>query len=301
MKKKEFIRAVVLVVAIIIVVAIIKLIQGFDSTKNDLKKLGYTKDEINVIIEKLDEETIKKVLNLEYNEKLDEIIIQTYFIPSNLEKYLEYSKKQDNLEKVISLVNVGANEKFYTNTKETDDSKGNSMLVNKYHYLNSNYAPDDIVEISNWYAYSGHSTKEEVYTQYKKMWNAAKKQDLTLLVNSSYRTLEDQQKEYDLAGDEYASRPGFSEHQTGLALDIVTYDIMGNDFENTDEFKWLQNHAHEYGFILRYPKNKEDITGYSYESWHYRYLGEELATKVYESGLTYDEYYAYFCEYKNEC
>jgi D-alanyl-D-alanine carboxypeptidase len=175
------------------------------------------------------------------------------------------------------------------------------MIVNKYHYLDSNYAPSDIVKISNWYAYDGHSTKQEVYDMYKNMWNAAKKEGLTLLVNSGYRTLSEQQKEYDLSGDNYASRPGFSEHQTGLALDIVTYDTVGNNFEDSDEFKWLENNAAEYGFILRYPKNKEDITGYSYESWHYRYVGVELAKKVKNSGLTYDEYYAYFCEYKNEC
>ena len=72
------------------------------------------------------------------------------------------------------------------------------------------------------------------------MWKAANKERLTLLVNSSYRTFEDQQNEYDMSNDDYASRPGFSEHQTGLALDIVTYDIQGNEFENTDEFKWLQ-------------------------------------------------------------
>lgn len=301
MKKKELKRAIILIVAIIITIIIIKLIQGFDTTKKELKKIGYSKDEINIIVETLDKETIKSILSLEYNESLDDIITKPYYIPSNLNRYLEYSKKEKNIEKVISIVNVGADSNFYTNVKETDESKGNAMLVNKYHYLNENYSPNDIVEISNWYAYEGHSVKEEVYNQYKKMWNKAHDEGLTFLVNSSYRTMEEQKKEYDNSSDEYASHPGFSEHQTGLALDIVTHKIIGNDFENTDEFDWLQNNAYKYGFILRYPKDKEDITGYKYESWHYRYLGVELAKKVYESKLTYDEYYAYFCEYKNEC
>lgn len=300
MKKKELARAVVLVLAIIIVITIIKLIQGIDTTKSDLKKLGYTKDEVNTIVEKLDKETIKKILSMEYNEKLDEIIKQDYYIPSNLDRYLEYSKKEENIEKVISLVNVGADKEFYTNTIMTDEEKGIKMLVNKYHYLDSNYQPDDITEISNWYAYDGHHAKKEVYDQYKKMWKDANKDGLKFLVNSSYRTLKEQQKEYDRYGDDYASRPGFSEHQTGLALDIVTDGSIGNEFEYTKEFTWLKNNAHKYGFILRYPKDKEDITGYQFESWHYRYLGIDLATKVYESGLTYDEYYAYYSEYKNE-
>ena len=96
--------------------------------------------------------------------------------------------------------------------------------------------------------------------------------------------------------DEYAARPDYSEHQSGLALDIITYGASGETFDTTDAFKWLQKNAHKYGFILRYPKDKEDITGYAYESWHYRYLGKDLATKVKKSGLTYDEYYAYYLD-----
>ena len=301
MKKKELTRALILIIAIIIVVIIIKLIQGFDTTKKDLKKLGYNKEEIEIIINTLDKDTINKVKNLEYNEYLDDIITETYYIPNNLDRYLEYSKKESDITKVISLVNVNADNKFYTNTTMTDDSKGFAMLVNKYHYLDANYEAADIVSISDWYAYKGHKANKEVYEQYKKMWKDANKEGLVFLVNSSFRTLEQQQKEYNSFGDDYASRPGFSEHQTGFALDIVKDGSNGNDFEDTDEFKWLSENSYKYGFILRYPKNKENITGYSFESWHYRYLGVELATKVYESKLTYDEYYAYYCEYKNEC
>jgi LAS superfamily LD-carboxypeptidase LdcB len=69
-----------------------------------------------------------------------------------------------------------------------------------------------------------------------------------------------------------------------------------NDFENTDEFKWLQKNAYKYGFILRYPKDKTDITGYDYESWHYRYVGKEVAQKIHELDITFDEYYAYYID-----
>lgn len=299
--KTEVKRAIVLIIAVVIIVVVIKLIQGFDSTKSDLKKKGYSKDDINVIVEKLNKDDINKILNIDYNENLKNIITKDYYIPDNLLTYLEYSKKETDINKVISIVNVKANNEWYTNTKEANENSGVKILVNKFNYLNENYSPDDIVNISNWYAYDGHSIKKEVYNEYVNMWKAADKEGLTLLVNSAYRTLEQQKKEYDLAGDKYASRPGFSEHQTGLALDIVTHNIVGNEFENTDEFRWLQNNAHRFGFILRYPKDKENITGYAYESWHYRYLGIDLATKVYNSGLTYDEYYAYYCEYKQAC
>ena len=301
MKKDEIKKIIIIVVAVIILISIIMLIKGCDSTKSDLKKKGYSKDEINTIIEKLSDEDITKILNMDYNKNLVSIINEQYYIPYNLDRYLEYSNKNENIKDVISIVNVGADSDWYTNTKETNVNEEIKMLVNKFHYLKNDYLPDDIVPISNWYAYEGHSTKKEVYDKYVSMWKAADQQGLRLLVNSSYRTFEDQQNEYDMSNDDYASRPGFSEHQTGLALDIVTDNIIGNEFENTDEFKWLQENAHLYGFILRYPKDKEYITGYNYESWHYRYVGKDLATKVKESGLTYDEYYAYYCEYKKAC
>ncbi len=301
MDKNMIKRLIFVILFVVIVVTIILIIQNTNKTEKALKELGYSKEDITVIVEKLNEKEIDKILNMEYNQKLVSILNATYYIPNNLDRYLAYSPKTDNIDEIISIVNVGADSEWYTNTKETNIDDGNKMLVNKFHYLKDDYAPDDIVDISNWYAYEGHSTKKEVYDKYVDMWNAANEEGLVLLVNSSFRTMTEQQEEYDRFGDDYASRPGFSEHQTGLALDIVTYDIQGNDFENTDEFKWLQENAHNYGFILRYPKDKENITGYSYESWHYRYLGKDLATKVKESGLTYDEYYAYFCEYKKAC
>ena len=301
MDKKELKRLIILIILIIVVVVTIKIIQNFDYTSRELKNKGYSKDEINIILNNFNEEDINKILNLDYNSKLTNIVTHKYYIPNNFYDYLTYSKKEENIDKIVSVVNVGADNPWYTNTKETNLEDDIKMLVNKYHYLNNNYLPQDIVPIKNWYAYDNHHIKEEVYNQYVKMWNKANEEDLVLIVNSSYRTLEEQQNMYNNSNDDYASRPGFSEHQTGLALDIITYNIIGNEFENTKEFKWLEKNAHKYGFILRYPKDKTYLTGYSYESWHYRYLGVELATKVYESKLTYDEYYAYYCEYKNEC
>ena len=89
--------------------------------------------------------------------------------------------------------------------------------------------------------------------------------------------------------DRYSARPGYSEHQTGLAVDINT---TSTSFEHSRQFKWLQKHAHEYGFILRYPKGKEWITGYAYEPWHYRYVGEDVAKIIYKEGITYEQYHA---------
>ena len=300
---KEMKRLIILVVGVVILVVGIKLIQNYDKIGKQLREIGYSKEDSVKITSILSEEDVSKVLNMEYQEKLIPIIENNYFIPKNLEKYLDFKNKNNdkNVEDIIAIVNVKQNNDWYENTTNTDISKGNAMLVNKFHSLTEDFDPGEIVKISVQYAYDGHSTTNEVYEQYKKMWYAAKEENLTLIVNSSYRTYSEQEKTHKVNGDEYAARPGFSEHQTGLALDIVTYNTIGNDFENKPEFTWLSNNAHLYGFILRYPKDKEYLTGFEYESWHYRYLGVDLATKVYESGLTYDEYYAYYCDYKNEC
>ena len=136
------------------------------------------------------------------------------------------------------------------------------------------------------------------------MASAAKEQGYTINVSSAYRSYEYQKGLYDNyvekdgveLADTYSARPGFSEHQTGLVVDIDNGTVDYNNFESTEEFKWMQENAQNYGFILRYPKNKECITGYNYESWHYRYVGKQIATFIKNNNLTYDEYYARYID-----
>ena len=300
MKKSEIKRLAILVIAVVIIIVGIKIFQNRDTTYKDLLNKGYSESDITILLDKLSKEEIENTINSEYNEFLPKVLSSKYYIPNNLQKYLELCKTNKNIDDVIAIINTGTDKEWYTFTKEITNLS-NSMLVNKFNYLPADYAPDDISNIINWYCYGTPSVKNEVYEQFKKMWKDAESNDLKLIINSGYRTFKEQQEIYDDYDDDYASKPGFSEHQTGLALDIITDKAIQNEFEQTEEFKWLQNNAHKYGFILRYPKNKEHITGYDYESWHYRYLGVELATKVYESKLTYEEYYAYYCEYKGEC
>ena len=131
---------------------------------------------------------------------------------------------------------------------------------------------------------------------------AAKEAGFSLIAFSSFRSYDYQTNLYDkyvardgkANADRYSARPGHSEHQTGLAFDVGEIgqeDLwLTSEFGETPAAKWLAKNAHHYGFILRYPEGKEDITGFMHESWHFRYLGKELATKVYESGLTLEEY-----------
>ena len=223
-----------------------------------------------------------------------------------MDRYLKYLKEnpETTVKDTVSLVNVNRDRDFYEKMQKTDTSKGNLILVNKYYKLTKDFKPKDIVPISNQFSYEGNEISKHVYEKYRSMWNAAKEEGLMLIVNSSYRDYETQDavwKDYAEAhGEEWAdnkaARAGSSEHETGLALDIVTNNVIMNEFENTEEFKWLQNNAYKYGFILRYPKGKENITGYEYESWHYRYVGEEVAEEIHNLDITFDEYYAYYLD-----
>ena len=307
-KKGPIIVLIVIIIVIILVIVGINLYKHYTSDEYRLGQAGYKEDEIAEIL-KFDKKYITYAIEHDYEDDFIPLLQEKYFLWKNYDKYIkyiddEYGNTKVNYSRVVSLVNVGANNDPYTNTKETDMDKGYAILVNKYTYLPENYAPDDIVEMSNWYAYPNNSIRQEVYDAFKEMSAAAQEDSYTLIVNSSYRTSEEQKEIYedyeDSRGkeyaDTYAARPDFSEHQTGLSLDVFSPGANMSNFADTETFKWLSENCYKYGFILRYPEGKEEITGYNYEAWHYRYVGKDLAKKVYDSGLTYDEYYAYYLD-----
>lgn len=127
------------------------------------------------------------------------------------------------------------------------------------------------------------------------MINGAKAEGINLFLKSGFRSYSTQETLYNnyvardgvAEADRYSARPGHSEHQTGLAFDL---NSLEQSFGDTKEGKWLEQNCWKYGFIIRYPKNKESITGYMYEPWHVRYLGKDVAKSVYESGLCLEEY-----------
>lgn len=227
-----------------------------------------------------------------------------YFKPNRLKRYLEYIDKNYDLMlgEVIGIVNTNSDYEPYTNINYTNLSKANLLIVNKYNKLNSIYIPSDLVEIDP--KYGNGQLQKEAYQYLIIMAEAAELDGLSIYARSSYRSYEYQENLYNsylsLYGQEYTdsvvARAGHSEHQTGLAIDISSNSSDNLYFVDTNEFKWLKNNAHKYGYILRYPEGKETITGYSYESWHYRYVGKDIATIIYNESITYDEYYSYFIE-----
>ncbi len=191
--------------------------------------------------------------------------------------------------------------------KVIPDPNDITLMVNKIYMLPDGYVPADLVEPQVAFIFAEKVDKrlmrKEAAAALEKMFAAAKEDGIYLAGVSGYRSYETQAGLFDYyvrtQGEEtarkYSAEPGHSEHQTGLAMDISgsTGACAADDcFAGTPEAEWLAKHAHEYGFVIRYPKGKEAITGYAYEPWHARYVGKALAQELTSKGLTMEEYYA---------
>lgn len=180
------------------------------------------------------------------------------------------------------------------------------LLVNGEHPLPEGFAAPELTRLKN-----GHAVDSRVYPALQRMMDGARAAGLQPVICSSYRTQEIQerlfaaelenwlargyiQEEAETQAAQWVARPGASEHQTGLAVDIVdlSYQLLDESQEDTPVQRWLMAHCAEYGFILRYPTDKGAVTGVGYEPWHYRYVGEEAARAIMDGGLCLEEYLA---------
>lgn len=185
---------------------------------------------------------------------------------------------------------------------ENDESI--SVLVNKHNKLGEDYVPKDLATITVPHVLENpevNQLRKEAKEALSDMFAAAENEGLYLFARSGYRSYDTQvqlfnnyaEQHGEEAANTYSAKPGASEHQTGLVMDITSESVhfeLTEEFGNTPEGKWVRKNAHYFGFIIRYPEGKEDVTGYIYEPWHLRYLGVDLATAIYESGLTYEEF-----------
>lgn len=274
-----------------------------------IQQKGYSKKEAQKLIEILPNNKLNFILKNEYNEIYYNIVKEKYFIQKNFEKYVEYKTyhEKTSYQDVISIVNVNANVGWYNETFNSNLNDGYLVLVNKFYHLPENYERTDIQSISLQYAYHNNKAASIVIENFEKMREDIMNElNVHLMVNSSFRSYKDQEEIYNefkkkslKYADSYAARPGHSEHQTGLSIDLTSLEhpYINNkedSFDKSEEYEWLKNNCHKYGFILRYPEGKEHITGYSNESWHFRYVGTKAATQIYNENITFDEYYAYY-------
>ena len=201
---------------------------------------------------------------------------------------------------IISSIILIFSTNFNGETLNNSNIIANLVVVNNYNKLDKNYVPKNLVKVNIPFIDSiseeEEQLEENVALQLEKLVKMASSEGINYLGTSGYRSYKSQKEFYYnrvksqglKKANEYVAKPGTSEHQTGLCIDLTNEDRWF--VEVTKEAKWLKENAHKFGFILRYPKGKEDITGKKFEPWHIRYVGEDIAKYIYENNLTLEEY-----------
>ena len=271
---------------------------------NKLLDKGYSVDEISLIISKGDDKSVSDFVKRDKVKYIEEFLSVDYAKLENLDRYIiNKEKENDDAETTVLYVNMDFDKEDYVDPIVIDDFD-DYVLVNKHRQLSSDYIPDDLVTIDDEYVKANEEIEIErnVAKAFYDMAEAASKDGMELMVSSGYRSYADQEEitntYLELYGqnyvDNYVAKPGFSEHQTAMSLDIASKSV--DTFVESNEYSWMMDNAYKYGFILRYPKSKEDITGYKCEAWHYRYVGKKIAKYIKEHNITYDEYYVMFLD-----
>lgn len=267
--------------------------------------LGYSGKEINYIF-KLSNKNIEKLSKSEYIDITNYYNISNFNV-DNIDRYNQYYESNNySYQDVVTYVNINLDLKAYSVTKEVEDPNNLLVLVNKYNFLPNNYKPEDLTYVPG--AYGNNVPMREVIKEpFIELQKAAEEEiGIILKPTTAFRDQSFQNTLYNNyvakdgveAADTYSARPGFSEHQTGLAIDLKNTLISSSTRLNDSDFEWLSNNAHRFGFIIRYPKEKVDITGYQFENWHIRYVGLNIAKTIYENNLTLEEYIdLYITEY----
>ena len=264
---------------------------------NTLINKNYSTKDISLIL--------KRKGNVDYllqNTKIDNLsdyLIYDYANIDYLSRYIDYKSKNDvSYEDAVTFVNIGLDKTFYEDYKEINEFSY-TMLVNKYNKLGNNFTPPELVSFPSEYCHGtcpeDNKTVVEAFVQ---MAEALKEEkNLKIYVNSAYRSFDNQEETYNRLIKAYGpnydvAKAGFSEHQTGLSVDIGSGS--SDTFKGSKEAEWLKDNAYKYGFIFRYSSDKTKITGYN-EPWHYRYVGD-IAKDIYEKNITFDEYYVKYLD-----
>ena len=249
------------------------------------------------------DEAVTKFSKREKIKYLEEFFSVDYAKLDNYDRYVKYSDDTgEDEEDTVLYVNLDMDKDDYADSS-CISKFSTDILVNKHRCLSEDFVPDHLITIDEIYASEDDLQCSKVaFDAYKRMSDDASKEGYQLVINSAYRSYQDQVELNELYlktygqsyVDKFVAKPGYSEHQTGLAFDIGSRNI--NVFANSKEFEWMQDNAYKYGFIYRFTKRFETITGFRNEPWHYRYVGEEIADYIYKNNISFEEYWAIFLD-----
>ena len=270
---------------------------------NTLIDKGYSNSNISLILAHGNDDDVSEFAKRDKIKYLEEFYSLSYAKLKYYDRYVKYSSETgEDEETTVLFVNLSMDTDDYVNPVKTS-AFSIDMLVNKHYKLDEDFVPDDLVEFDQEYCNDEvQEGNREAVVAFKNMYEAAKKEGLGLVINSSYRSYQDQENICntfkDLYGEGYVTKyvalPGFSEHQTGLAFDIGS--TSSKIFAESKEYEWMKENAYKYGFILRFTRSNAYITGFRSEPWHYRYVGKKIAKYIYENDISFEEYYAEFLD-----
>ena len=270
---------------------------------NKLLEKGYNDSDINIIFSHGNDEEVSRFTKREKIRYLEEFYSIPYAKLDNYDRYVHYSDDTgEDEEAAVLFVNLDLDKNDYEDSVIVNNFS-TDMLVNKHRCLTDKFVPNDLVTISKEYASEdGLQASKIAVDAFINMNKAADAEGYSLVINSAYRSYQDQLDLIDFYMnaygqnyvDKYVAKAGFSEHQTGLAFDIGSRKT--NVFQNSREYIWMEENAYKYGFIRRFTKKYESITGFRNEPWHFRYVGEKIAKKIHENGMSYEEYWANFLD-----
>ncbi len=277
---------------------------------NHYQALGYNQTDLKILEAILTENQMNDIIRSEISKEVlfSYLKIKTFDFQNIHDYETIRTKKQISYKAAINLTHhPHITKDFYQYIQEAINLDNLLTLVNKNYALKKDYIPNHLVFTEEVNLLiddnSRYYLQEEAYQAYKALFKEAKKHGYILYLSNGYRSYQKQEMIYNRYtleignADLFSARPGHSEHQTGLAVDITCRAIeflLIEDFSNTEEGQFIKHNAHRFGFIERYPKDKEDITGYRYEPWHLRYVGVDVATIIYENNLTLEEYLIYY-------
>lgn len=307
-RKLNYLRLISFIVVLcLIIFGIIKLVTFINyrgTSVYKLLKIGYSQKEVDTLTNELTKDEINKLLTMKKNSDIVSLSKEKYFLFKNLDKYLEYKKENNskNNGDIVAIINTEANIDWLDNEKEADTSKGDLILVNRIYGLSSDYEPNDIVDIPSLYAYAGKKISNSILNDIITLIEAGKEEGYTFVVSDGYRSYKEQENIYnnyknsfgESEADIYVAKPGHSEYQTGLSFDLMPYNKVIDNPSESEEYKWLKENAYKYGFIFRFPNDKENLTKFNSSTWRLRYVGSEASTIIYNENLCLEEYLAYW-------
>lgn len=286
---------------------VVSTMQNFmDKKYPELTKLGYSDEDIWGILQDASMNDVETLITNKYTmDTVKRFNQYKYFDYQKIGEYLTAANEYKNDEYAVNIVNfpfiisTNPTNEFY----EIQNPEDNTALVKKGFYLPSTYVPSDLVVPDMPIApdNTDNTVRQVVADALVKMTADAKKVGLELVLNSGYRSYQEQTKVYDeteaefggIYASEYVALPGASEHQTGLGVDITSQSVVDGTritFGDTEEYQWVIKNCYKYGFIERFSPETADITGIAHEPWHLRYVGEEVAKKIHDEGWTFEEY-----------